>query len=139
MLEVIGEDEWARWRALRLAALLDAPAAFTSTHAEWVGAPEARWRRRVAATHNLVAVLDGADVGMVSAADGDEVDLLSLWVAPAARGRGVGDALVDGVVRWAGTRAVRLEVAAGNARARALYLRHGFVARGARALVRVPA
>jgi ribosomal protein S18 acetylase RimI-like enzyme len=57
-----------------------------------------------------------------------------LFVAEEARGRGVGGALVDAIkdkARRDGMRSVRLDVADHNARARALYERHGFVARRA--------
>lgn len=52
-----------------------------------------------------------------------------LVVAPAARGRGVGTALLDAVAaeaRARGFREVRLDVVDENPRARALYERHGF-------------
>jgi ribosomal protein S18 acetylase RimI-like enzyme len=61
---------------------------------------------------------------------GGTVELISMWVAPFARGRGVGDALVGAVIRWAedcGARRVALRVAEGNDHATALYRRHGFV------------
>ncbi|RKT57196.1 ribosomal protein S18 acetylase RimI-like enzyme [Saccharothrix australiensis] len=137
-MRAVGPDDWQVWRRLRLAALRDAPDAFESAYEKWAHAPEERWRRRLAGSLDLVARLDGADVGMVSGMPGDPVELISLWVAPAARGRGVGDALVDGVARWADPRPVRLRVAAGNAHALALYLRHGFVVEPGGALVRVP-
>jgi ribosomal-protein-alanine N-acetyltransferase len=59
----------------------------------------------------------------------DEVHLLEIAVAPAMRGRGVGDALVHALcdrADRAGARLVTLEVRAGNAAARRLYDRHGF-------------
>ncbi|CAN5684876.1 hypothetical protein BH24ACT11_BH24ACT11_14440 [soil metagenome] len=65
----------------------------------------------------------------LAAADDGIVELLSLWVAPTARGCRVGDALVREVERWArsvGARVVRLGVAAGNPAARGLHARHGF-------------
>lgn len=52
-----------------------------------------------------------------------------LFVAPRARGRGVGSALLDAVAaeaRARGFREVRLDVVDENPRARALYERHGF-------------
>ncbi len=52
-----------------------------------------------------------------------------LFVASQARGRGVGSALIEAVLReaqWRGFDEVRLAVADGNPRARALYERHGF-------------
>ncbi|WP_447003957.1 hypothetical protein ACRAKI_30620 [Saccharothrix isguenensis] len=51
----------------------------------------------------------------------------------------VGYARVEGAVRWAGPRPVALGVEVGTERARALYLRHGFVERAPGTLVRVPA
>ena len=56
-----------------------------------------------------------------------------LFVAPAARGRGVGTALVGAVIAEAeglGLREVRLDVVDSNPRARALYARLGFVPAG---------
>ncbi len=137
MLEVrmIEVDEWPTWRELRLAALGEAPYAFGSKLADWQGAGdnERRWRDRLAyAAVNLVAEIDGRPAGMASGVrSGDgPAQLISMWVAPFARGRGVGDALVDGVLRWAaaeGLRPVELGVRDGNDHAVALYRRHGFV------------
>ena len=66
-LRRLSTDDWAAFAALRLAALTEAPDAFGSTLAEWRDASEQRWRNRVAvAPLNLVASLDGSDVGMLS-------------------------------------------------------------------------
>ena len=54
-----------------------------------------------------------------------------ICVAPEARGRGVGTALLEGIAREAAERGygeIRLDVIAGNTRARALYERRGFEA-----------
>lgn len=62
-------------------------------------------------------------------ADRNSVELISMWVAPFARGRGVGDALIQAIVSWAKKQhAARLvlSVRDNNARAIALYTRHGF-------------
>jgi len=48
-VRAVGVDDWAIWRDLRLAALADAPHAFTSTVDEWRDADEQRWRSRLAA------------------------------------------------------------------------------------------
>lgn len=133
----LGPDEWRRWRVLRLAALSEAPAAFRSTLAQWSGAgdTEERWRSRLTGVpHNLVVVADGRDVGMVALAapDGDEPpELVSMWVAPEARGTGAADVAVRAVLERADAayagRAVVLSVRADNAAAVRLYARHGFV------------
>lgn len=83
----------------------------------------------------LVARIDGAAVGLCAViARGDgAVELKRLIVAAAARGRGVGSALVRGAeaeARGLGAGRIVLEVGIGNAQARALYRRAGFVPRG---------
>jgi ribosomal protein S18 acetylase RimI-like enzyme len=131
----VGEDDWREWRALRLRALAGDPAAFGSTLADWTGAgdTEDRWRRRLAASpFSALLELDGAPVGMVGAfPEGDAVELVSLWVAPAARGAGVGAAAIGAVVAFADDREVVLSVRTANAAARRLYRRCGFLDDGA--------
>jgi ribosomal protein S18 acetylase RimI-like enzyme len=98
-VQVLRPDDWPLWRQLRLEALAESAAAFNSTLAHWTGAGDAeeRWRARLSNVPlNIVLRSDGAPAGMVSAyvrAD-DTVELISMWVAPFARGRGVGDAAV---------------------------------------------
>ncbi|MHB8245050.1 MAG: GNAT family N-acetyltransferase [Acidimicrobiales bacterium] len=130
----LGLEDWRVWRDLRLRALTEAPYAFGSTLAEWSGDgdTEERWRARLSSVPlNLVASLDDQAVGMVGAVWMDrEVELISMWVAPQARGRGVGAALIDAVVGWAREQQahrVTLDVREGNARAIGLYERHGFI------------
>jgi ribosomal protein S18 acetylase RimI-like enzyme len=122
------------WRALRLAALEEAPAAFGSRLADWQEAEDQRWRDRLTSVElNLVAHYDGRAAGMVSVLaaenDPDARELISMWVAPFARGRGVGDLLIAAVVRHAeerGSARVILWVVDGNDRAIAFYRRNGF-------------
>jgi ribosomal protein S18 acetylase RimI-like enzyme len=135
-VRVAGPDDWPLWRRLRRAALAEAPDAFRSTLAQWSGDgdTEQRWRDRIdAVALNLVLYLDGQPVGMVSATDparGADVELISLWIAPEARGRFVGDAAIEGVIAWADEhhpgRSIRLVVKQGNRPALTLYRRHGF-------------
>jgi ribosomal protein S18 acetylase RimI-like enzyme len=135
----VAADDWRLWRELRLEALGEAPYAFSSSLADWQGEGdiEQRWRDRLEDVEcNLVAYLDGDPAGMVSGVCSPEgpLELISMWVAPFARGRGVGDALVEAVIGHAGTgnssgssSGVVLSVMAGNDHAIAMYMRHGFV------------
>ncbi len=132
-LEAVGPDGWARWREVRLAALTDAPQAFSSRLEEWEGAAEERWRARLAGVALNLLALDGdRTVGMVSATAADPggvVELLSTWVDPGSRSQGVGDLLLAGVIGWAtgrGADRVILSVLDGNGPAAGLYHRHGF-------------
>jgi ribosomal protein S18 acetylase RimI-like enzyme len=131
-VRAVQSDQWQEWRALRLAALGEAPYAFGSTLGQWSDAGEDLWRHRLMSVPlNLVAMLDDQPVGMVAvtAAADRVVELISMWVAPVGRGRGVGDALIQAVVSWArGQPAdqVILAVRVGNSHAVALYERHGF-------------
>ena len=138
VLREVGEGDWVEWRALRLAALAEAPYAFSSTLAGWTGRGdiEARWRSRLAdVPYNLVATVGEQAVGMVSCTqpvDG-EAELISMWVAPDARGLGVGDTLIRAVGQWAahqGATTLALSVRSANAHALTLYRRHGFVDAG---------
>jgi len=64
------------------------------------------------------------------------VQLISMWVADEARGRGVARALIGEVARWAlgrGSTTVVLFVQEANTPARALYTRMGFTPTGDRA------
>lgn len=133
-IAAIGEDDWLEFRELRLQALSDSPAAFGSRHADWAEAPEERWRERLRSVpFNVVARDDGVPVGMVSAVvDGDQVELISMYVAGGARGSGLAQRLVDRVVGWATAqgRDTFLMVRAENPRAIAAYRRAGFVDEG---------
>lgn len=66
-------------------------------------------------------------------ADGNTVELISMWVAPFARGHGVGDALIQAIVSWAEKQhadRLVLSVRNNNERAIALYARLGFMDAG---------
>ena len=132
-------DEGLRLREIRLAALADAPTAFTTTLEEMVDKPVAFWTDRVTtnsegnAAATFLAESDGEWVGMVAGwretADQPWVELVSMWVAPVARGTGAGRALVEQVVDWSaeiGIERVELWVTRGNDPAIALYERCGF-------------
>jgi len=135
-LRVCSEDDWALWRDIRLAALAEAPSAFGSTLADWQDADESRWRERLRSVpYNILVELDGTPAGMASGVpENDAILLISMWVAPFARGRGIGDRLIEAVADWArgrDARSVVLDVVSDNLPALALYVRNGFVDAGA--------
>lgn len=128
-------DDWAIFRRVRLAALQDAPLAFGSSYEREVEADEAGWRKRLAGRAQFVAELEGKVAGTAGGIHQDAyVALISMWVAPWAREKGLGEALVNAVLGWArgeGRDEVRLWVVVDNPAARRLYARCGFVPTGA--------
>jgi ribosomal protein S18 acetylase RimI-like enzyme len=134
--------DWEALRRLRLAALADAPDAFASTLAAEVTLPAEVWRRRAQdgpASATFIAVEGAVDVGLIRvfAEPGTpgRMHLVSMWVYPRHRRRGVGRALVAQAVRWAAERRARdviLWVADHNTAARRLYERIGFRPTGVR-------
>jgi GNAT superfamily N-acetyltransferase len=132
-------EQWATLRDVRLAALLDAPSAFASTYAREAPFTEEQWRGRIAArVMNFFAfadeVADGQPAGLAAVFEADgPAELVSMWVRPAARGRGVGEALISAAADWARARdhdALYLWVAQVNPAARRLYERCGFTPTG---------
>ena len=125
-------------RAIRVRALADAPYAFGATLEDAERRSLEDWEAQIERLPTFVWREGDADLGMVRGAphdgDAEAAYLISMWVAPEGRGRGIGGALVAEVVTWArrhGFRRLVLDVAAQNAWARRLYERCGFVATGA--------
>ena len=116
---------------MRLASLSESPAAFGSRHADWVDAPPERWQSRLTLVPlTLLAHEATTDLGVVSGQPVGEawVELISMWVAPAARGTGVVGRLIDAVADWAAAqgRTTYLMVRSDNTPARKSYERAGF-------------
>jgi GNAT superfamily N-acetyltransferase len=139
----IRSKEGLALRALRLHALGDAPWAFGSTLAREEAFTDAVWRDRAtqgagggdAVTY--VAEAGGCWIGMATGLaddrDAPNVDLVGMFVEAAARGRGVGAALVEAVAEWArgrGAPRLFLWVTSTNHAAIRLYERCGFKATG---------
>lgn len=142
----IRPDEGPALRTIRLQAIADSPIAFGSTLAETEGRPAEYWEGRArgaaAGQDNILFVAEDAGtwVGLAGGYVDDEradasPDLISMWVHPAYRGRGIGRRLVEQVVLWAREREaprVVLWVTEGNDSAAGLYARCGFRDTGGR-------
>jgi ribosomal protein S18 acetylase RimI-like enzyme len=134
----VDESNWHVYRDVRLAMLRDAPRAFWTTYEQAAARTDEEWRTLATGSDTWLALRDGRPMGSVASFRApeqaeDESYLVGMWVDPAARGGGVGRALVRTVVdraRAQGRRRVVLEVAHENASAVALYERMGFVATG---------
>lgn len=129
--------EGARLKAIRLRSLEESPDAYGATLAETLKFSAEEWEKNLADIPAFVASIDGGDVGLVRGvqhADLPEVAyLISMWVAPEARRRGVAAALTEALIDWAnalGYQEIYLDVAHRNAAAVACYEHLGFVATG---------
>ncbi|MFM7685324.1 MAG: GNAT family N-acetyltransferase [Actinomycetota bacterium] len=136
-IERIRPDDWVALRAVRIAALTDSPSAFGSTLERELAFSDADWQLRADASASgseratFLARSGGEVVGIVGGfVDGDAVELVSMWVAPPARGTGLGRSLVERVVEWTtdDTEAPRVDlwVVRGNDAALRLYESVGF-------------
>ena len=137
----VAPDEWAAFRDIRLAGLADAPDAFAATLDMETGYDERRWRERVSRSAYFLAWDGDRPVGMAGGygQGSGGWHVISMWVAPQARGAGLADRLIGAVVRHArGQNAptLTLWVTDGNDRARAFYQRAGFRSTGRRQQVR---
>ena len=115
-----------------MTSLAEAPYAFGSTHAEAVTFSDQDWASHLGRGPYLIAQRDGRDVGIVRLASGNEETiwwLYSLWIAPEARGTELITMLLEvaeETARDQGANILRLDVARGNTRAIAAYLRQGY-------------
>lgn len=139
--ERLGEGDWEALAAVRLRALRSDPEAFSSSLAREEAFREQHWRMRLRASPWwTVRGEDGAAVGLASLIEepgspGSDRHVVALWVAPEARNRGVGAALVEAAAREAvdaGAQTLSLWVREDNAAALRLYDRLGFAPTGER-------
>lgn len=146
VIRCVRPDEVAAFKAFRLRALADAPDAFSDTYAAAVARPERAWSERVAenAAGTVSVMLVAADpatdawlgmTGCVFEDDPTEATVVSVWVAPEARRRGLARRLLAAATAWARSRGADrlvLWVTESNAEARALYAGAGFTPTGRR-------
>ena len=141
-IESIAPQEAMILKDVRLRALLDTPSAFSSTYekesllsdADWIDRA-ARWSGGRSITY--LAKDHGVPCGIVAAfLDQDDralAHLVSMWVAPTQRRRGVGAALVQKIFAWArmhNVQTMKLLVTSNNDAAIRLYEQLGFAMTG---------
>jgi ribosomal protein S18 acetylase RimI-like enzyme len=145
----VRSDEWNLWRDLRFEALADSPDAFVETLAVARSRPEDSWTEYTGSAGTQVRQLLFAEennlpVGMMaviqSASERSQVNVISMWIKPGARGRGHARALVEAAIAWAegrGAKKLVLRVTETCSAAIRLYTGMGFSDTGERALLRV--
>jgi ribosomal protein S18 acetylase RimI-like enzyme len=125
----------ADYRAVRLAALQNAPEAFGSTYESEAARPMSGWEERLAAPGAFGAFIGHEIVGMArfmqdsgSAKERHKGAVYGMYVAPQARGQGVGSALLSALIEHASgiVEQLRLGVVDTNIAAIRLYQKHGF-------------
>jgi ribosomal protein S18 acetylase RimI-like enzyme len=125
----------ADYRMIRLAALQNAPEAFGSTYEFEAERPMSWWEERLQMPGAFAAFLDGKIVGMArfvqdsgSAKERHKGSVYAMYVAPEARGQGIGSALLDALIEHASgvVEQLRLGVVDTNHAAIRLYQKHGF-------------
>jgi ribosomal protein S18 acetylase RimI-like enzyme len=136
-IERLGSGDEKRLRSIRLRALHDSPDAFGTTGDEATALPPESWTEQLTILPTFIAVIDEEDVGIVRfCPDGKHPEsgwLISMWVAPEIRRRGVGSRLIDTLTKFAfsaGFTRIELDVGDWNISAIALYASKGFEATG---------
>ncbi len=125
-------DDWPVYREIRLRMLAESPDAYGSSHAHEAVFTESTWRERAANPMLFLAVNQNDEV--VGTATGlptqpGTVDVVAMYVAPDARGRGCAGRLLGAVAAAApehGAQRLVLRVTRGNRAASRCYTRYGF-------------
>lgn len=138
-VRVAGPADASTWRDLRHDALREAPYAFGSTYAREADWGEEVYAARLAAGLSVLGLLDGEPVGIGAGyVEDGRFHVVSVWVRPSARRRGVNTAVLHRLLDLASGLGlpVELQVAVDNPGARAAYERAGFEGTGELAPVR---
>ncbi|NND03091.1 MAG: GNAT family N-acetyltransferase [Acidimicrobiia bacterium] len=137
-VRTLAAGEWKAWRRLRLQALADSPDSFRPTLDAERATSDSEWQEIVASTAehprgNLwIAERAEEDVAMAFATIDEDFTILrvgAMWVVPAVRRLGIGDALLAAAIDWgkaSGANRAELWVTEANAPAVAFYDSHGF-------------
>jgi len=139
VVRTFSPHEWRTYRAIRLAALAESPAAFGSTLAKESSRSDEEWESRLtrgcssAMEQPLVAEVGSQAVGLtwvrIESTDRAVANLYQMWVKPQFRGRGIGRALLAAAIEWArlaGVASIELGVTYGDTSAMRMYAKAGF-------------
>jgi RimJ/RimL family protein N-acetyltransferase len=143
-VRLLDEEDWGRYREVRLAALQESPNSFTASYDDEAAQDEQFWRQRMTRSARFLAERDGRAAGVVSlgrSSDDPEVgEIFGLYVAPDARQTGISWRLVQAVAdrgRDDGLSRILYWVGTENARAIAFAANFGFRPSGERRDTRV--
>ncbi len=130
-VRALGGEDWQAYRDMRLAALQEAPEAFTGTFAQEEEFAQSLWLTRMQRSARILATVDGVAVGIVSVgeAEPEVAELFGMWVVPTSRGKGVAWRLMEAATEHAradGKRALQAWVSTENGRAVAFFSSYGF-------------
>ena len=143
VIEPITRQNALAFKAVRLRALKDSPTAFSSTYADESRDTDEDWLRRADRWNgdrsvSFLALGSAEPCGIIGSfldrAEPSKAHLVSMWVAPAHRRKGVGRALVHAVLDWARSKdaqTVCLAVTSNNDTAATFYGSLGFSFTGA--------
>lgn len=128
-------SDFELWKAIRLEALLDSPAAFGGSHEEESRQKDKDWEYGLKSSHIFACMHGEKPIGIAgyyfstSSKLRHRAKVFSVYVNRAFRGKGVMDALLNTLIAHAkaqGFEQLHLDVGTYNKPAIACYERHGF-------------
>lgn len=135
----IAKGEWMLYKQMRLAALKDAPEAFSTTYESASQRSPESWANQAdgsaegSARFTFLAFVDDKPAGLAALyrdADGvNQGEIIQVWISPAFRSSGLASELIDFIFQCAkhnGFDKIRAEVMVSNKRAIRFYEKSGF-------------
>jgi len=135
----IQPNDWELFKSLRLKAMSDAPQAFGETLEEAKQMPDSRWkaltkcnsegRESICALAFNIKEPIGIIVGGLDDHVKDRAHVVTAWIEPGLRGKGIAESLFRFISDWAdiaGAKVLTAEVNMHNLRAQAFYRKMGF-------------
>ncbi|OWV95971.1 acetyltransferase [Rhizobium sp. R72] len=135
MIRILGIDDVAIFKAIRLEALRTEPAAFASSAEDWEALSDDEWRKRLVEGPVFAAFKRGDPIGIMGLSRqraskmAHRATLIMVYVRGSERAGGHAKELLEATVAYArknGIRQLELAVSAENTAARRFYEREGF-------------